>query len=99
LLALVSALQDLWSRLTLRLHEPVAAAEEHVMSGIKIEMAVWVFGLLLFGMSALFPQALIRFLGRGRVNPSPGVLMSFRIVSGFSFFGTIYRLFTLYRTL
>jgi hypothetical protein len=69
------------------------------MSDIKIELAVWVFGLLLFGVSALFPQALIRFLGRGRVNPSAGVLMLFRVVSGFCFFGTIYRLFTLYRGL
>jgi hypothetical protein len=67
------------------------------MSDVKIESAVWVFGLLLFGASALFPQALIRFLGRGRVNPSPGVLMFFRVVGGFCFFGTIYRLFTVYQ--
>ena len=67
------------------------------MSDIKIESAVWVFGLLLFGVSALFPQALIRFLGRGRVNPSPGFLMFFRVVGGFCVLGTIYRLFTLYQ--
>ena len=67
------------------------------MSDIKIESAVWVFGLLLFGASALFPRALIRILGSGRVNPSSAVIMSFRVVAGFCFFGTIYRLFTLYQ--
>jgi hypothetical protein len=67
------------------------------MSDVKMESAVWLFGLLLFGAGALFPQALIRLPGRGRVNPSPGVLMFFRIVAGFCFFGTIYRLFTLYQ--
>jgi hypothetical protein len=65
------------------------------MSDVKMESAVWLFGLLLFGAAALFPQALIRLLGRGRVRPSSGILMFFRIVSGFCFFGTIYRLFTL----
>ena len=67
------------------------------MSDIKIESAVWLFGLLLFGVSALLPEPLIRFLGRGRVNPSPGVLIFFRVVAGFCFVGTIYRLWTLYQ--
>ena len=66
------------------------------MSDIQIESAVWVFGLFLFGASALFPQALVRFLGGGRVNPSPGVLIFFRSVAAFCVLGTIYRLFTLY---
>ena len=67
------------------------------MSDVKMESAVWLFGLLLFGVAALFPRALIRFLGRGRVSPSPGIFMFFRIVAGFCFFGTSYRLFTLFR--
>jgi hypothetical protein len=67
------------------------------MSDVRMESAVWLLGLLLFGAAALFPQAFIRLLGRGRVSPSPGVLMFFRIVAGLCFFGTIYRLFTLYR--
>ena len=90
-------LQDPWSRQIRKLHEPAAAVEEDIMSDVKIESAVWLFGLLLFGASALFPLVLIRFLGRGRVNPSPGVLMFFRLVAGFCFLGTIYRLFTLYQ--
>lgn len=67
------------------------------MSDLKIESAVWLFGLVLFGVGALFPQTLIRLLGRGRVNPSSGVLMFFRVVAGFCFFGTIYRLISLYQ--
>jgi hypothetical protein len=67
------------------------------VSDVKLESAVWVFGLFLFGVAALFPAALIHFLGKGRVNPSPGLLMFFRIVTGSCFFGTIYRLFVLYQ--
>jgi hypothetical protein len=66
------------------------------MSDTKMESLVWAFGLILFGMAVLFPQALIRLLGRGRVTPSAGILLFFRIVAGFCFLGTIYRLFTLY---
>ena len=66
------------------------------MSDAKMEALVWIFGLVLFGAAALFPHALIRLLGRGRVNPSSGVLMFFRIVAGFCSVGTICRLFTLY---
>jgi len=66
------------------------------MSDVKMESLVWIFGLVLFGVAALFPQALIRVLGRGRVTPSPGTFMLFRIIAGFCFVGTIYRLFTLY---
>jgi hypothetical protein len=66
------------------------------MTDAKVESLVWVLGLVLFGLAALFPQALIRLLGRGRVTPSAGVFMFFRIVAGFCFIGTIYRLFTLY---
>ena len=66
------------------------------MSDAKVESVVWIFGLVLFGLAALYPQALIRLLGRGRVNPSAGVFMFFRIVAGFCFIGTLYRLFTLY---
>jgi hypothetical protein len=67
------------------------------MPDITIESLVWVFGLLLFGATALFPEALLRFLGRGRVNPSPSVFVFFRVVAGFCLLGTIYRLFTLYQ--
>jgi hypothetical protein len=66
------------------------------MSDVKMESVVWLFGLILFGVAACFPQALIRLLGRGRVTPPPNALMLFRIVAGFCFVGTIYRLFTLY---
>jgi len=64
---------------------------------MKIESAVWLLGLLLFGAAAFFPRAFIRLLGRRRVSPSTGALMFFRIVSGFCFLGTIYRLVSLYR--
>jgi hypothetical protein len=67
------------------------------MSDVKMESVFWLFGLFLFGVAALFPQALIRLLGRGRVSPPPVLLMFFRVVAGFCFFGTIYRLFTLYQ--
>jgi hypothetical protein len=67
------------------------------MSDVRMESAVWLFGLLLFGAAALSPQGLTRFLGRGRVSPSPGLLMFLRVAAAFCFFGTIYRLFLLYR--
>ena len=66
------------------------------MSDAKMESAVWLFGLILFGIAACFPQALIRLLGRGRVTPSSGALLLFRVIAGFCFVGTIYRLFTLF---
>jgi len=66
------------------------------MSEVQMESVMWLLGLLLFGSAALFPQALIRLLGRGRVRPSAGILMFSRIASGFCFIGAIYRLFTLY---
>jgi hypothetical protein len=67
------------------------------MSSIRIEFVVWVFGLVLFGTAALCPDWFINFLGRGREKPSPGALLIFRSISGFCFFGAIYRLFTLYQ--
>jgi hypothetical protein len=66
------------------------------MADAKMESLIWIFGLVLFGAAALFPQALIRVLGRGRVTPSPGTFTLFRIIAGFCFVGTIYRLFALY---
>jgi hypothetical protein len=62
------------------------------MTDAKMESIVWIFGLVLFGLAALYPQALIRVLGRGRVSSSPGTFMLFRIIAGFCFVGTIYRL-------
>ncbi len=69
------------------------------MSKAKVEVVFWLFGLLLSAVTALFPEGFIRLLGRGRVNPSPGVFLFLRTVAGFCFFGMIYRLFAVYRRL
>jgi len=69
------------------------------MSEAKVEVVFWFFGLLLTAVTALFPEGLIRLLGRGRVNPSPGVFLFFRILAGFCFFGMFYRLFAVYQRL
>lgn len=67
------------------------------MLSAKIEISVWMLGLALFGWATLNPRALIQFLGRGRVSPSSGTYTFFRLVAGFCFVGTIFRLFELYR--
>ena len=66
------------------------------MTDAKMESLVWIFALVLFGLAAVYPQALIRVLGRGRVVPSPAIFLAFRMLAGFCFVGTIYRLYTLY---
>ncbi len=66
------------------------------MTDAKMESIVWVIGLVLFGLAALYPRALIRVLGRGRVTPSPSTFILFRLVAGFCFVGTIYRLYMLF---
>jgi hypothetical protein len=66
------------------------------MTDAKMESLVWIFGLVLFGLAAVYPQALIRVLGRGRVTPSPTTFLVFRLLAGVCFVGTIYRLYTLY---
>jgi hypothetical protein len=65
------------------------------MTDAKMESLVWVFGLILFGVATVYPQALIRVLGRGRVTPSPAIFLVFRLLAGFCFVGTIYRIYTL----
>ena len=67
------------------------------MSETTIETVFWLFGLVLSGITVLFPQALIRILGRGRVHPSRGVFVFLRVVAGFCFFGMIYRLFAIHQ--
>ncbi|HET7103031.1 MAG TPA: hypothetical protein VFI20_02990 [Terracidiphilus sp.] len=66
------------------------------MTDAKMESLVWIFGLVLFGLAAIYPQALIRVLGRGRVTPSPTIFLVFRLLAGFCFVGTVYRIYTLY---
>lgn len=66
------------------------------MTDAKMESLVWVFGIVLFGLAAVYPQALIRVLGRGRVMSSPTIFMVFRLLAGFCLVGTVYRLYTLY---
>jgi hypothetical protein len=67
------------------------------MSELRVESVLWIFGIVLFGIAALFPQALIRFLGRGRVAPASAVFLSFRIIAALCAVGLIYRIVSLYR--
>jgi hypothetical protein len=65
------------------------------MRDVKIDAVFWLLGLVIFVVAAIIPEALVRWLGRGRVRPTSGVLMFLRISAWTCVCGTIYRLLNL----
>lgn len=55
------------------------------------------FALALFLIAAINPEEFIRFLGRGRVKPSPAAFRVFRVLAALCVLGTFYRLVLLLR--
>jgi hypothetical protein len=60
------------------------------MSQVTVEMVFWPFAIVVFGIAALMPQHFIRFLGAGKVTPSPNTLLVFPLIDGFCVIGLIY---------